>query len=210
MIKNDYIIRLEKKEDYRKTENLVREAFWNIYKPGCDEHFVLHCMRESQAFIPQLSFVMEEGSKIIGQIVFAKATITGDDGTAVPVLTFGPICIHPDFQGQGLGRIMLDFALKKASDYGKAVFIEGNIDFYSKSEFTYASCYGIRYHGLPEDADASFFLCKELEKGYLENIKGEYSTPKEYFAAIDNPQDFEKYEKNFSYKEKLVLPGQLG
>ncbi len=210
MIKNDYTIRLEKKEDYRKTENLIREAFWNVYKPGCDEHFVLHCMRESTAFIPQLSFVMEKGNEIIGQIVFAKATITADDGTAVPVLTFGPVCIHPDYHRQGLGRILLDFALEKAADYGKAVFIEGNIDFYGKSGLTYASCYGIRYHGLPEGADASFFLCKELEKGYLEGIKGEYSTPKEYFAAIDNPQGFEEYEKGFPYKEKLVLPGQLG
>ena len=71
MIKNDYTIRNEKKEDYKNTENLVREAFWNVYKPGCDEHFVLHCMRNDSAFIPQLSFVMEKEKRIEGQIVFA-------------------------------------------------------------------------------------------------------------------------------------------
>ena len=210
MIKNDYFIRTESKADYRKTENLVREAFWNVYMPGCREHYVLHSMRNSGEFIPQLDFVMEKNGEIIGQIVFAKAEIKCDDGLVKSALTFGPVCIHPQFQKQGLGKILLDYALEKAADYGDAVFIEGDINFYSQCGFDYAAQKGFRYHGLPQDADTSFFLCKELKKGSLEKLKGEYSTPQIYFCAVNNPEAFEEYESSFPYKEKLKLPGQLG
>ena len=210
MIKNDYTIRIEKKEDYKNTENLVREAFWNVYKPGCDEHFVLHCMRNDSAFIPQLSFVMEKENRLMGQIVFAKAAITAADGNHTEVLTFGPVCIHPDFHRLGLGKALIDCALEKAAEYGGAVFIEGDYNFYSKLGFVHAADYGIKYHGLPEGADASFFLCKELKPGFLSQVKGEYSTPQIYFSALENSDTFEEYEKAFPYKEKLVLPGQLG
>ena len=106
--------------------------------------------------------------------------------------------------------MLLDYTLEKAKEFGcKAVCFEGNIGFYGKSGFDYANKFGIRYHGLSEDDDASFFLLKELEDGYLSGITGEYATPKGYFAACDNPKDFEKYESSFPFKEKLKLPGQL-
>lgn len=210
MIKNDYIIRLEEKRDYNKTENLVRESFWNVYKPGCDEHFVLKCLRNDPDFVPQLDFVMEKDGQIIGQIIFVKAVIAKDDGGVLPVLTFGPVCIHPQHQHRNLGKKLVDFALEKAAEMGfNAVFIEGNINFYRHCGLTFAREYGIRYHGLPAGADDSFFLCKELVKDCLKNITGEYATPKGYFAAAENQEEFEQYETDFPYKEKLKLPGQL-
>ena len=209
-MKNDYIIRLEKKEDYREVENLIRESFWNVYRPGCLEHYVLKCLRDDKDFVPELDFVMEKDGRIIGQNVFVRTVIKADDGKSVPVLTMGPICITPELKRQGYGKILLDYSLEKATEYGfGAVCFEGNIDFYGKSGFTYASEYGIRYHGLPEGEDASFFLCKELIPGYLDEITGEYSTPQGYFVCDDNPEDFAVYDATFSEKEKLVLPGQL-
>lgn len=204
------IIRLEKKEDYRETENLVRESFWNVYCPGCVEHYVLHKLRNDPDFVPELDFVMECGGVIIGQTIFVKTVIKADDGRDIPIITMGPICITPTLKRQGYGKILLDYSLGKAKELGyKAICFEGNIDFYGKSGFDYANKFGIRYHGLSEDDDASFFLLKELEDGYLSGITGEYATPKGYFAACDNPEDFEKYESSFPFKEKLKLPGQL-
>ena len=201
------IIRNEKKEDYRTVENLIRESFWNVYRPGCLEHYVIHTLRDDEAFIPELSFVMELDSEIIGQNMFMRANIKADDGRDIPIMTMGPICIAPVLKRKGYGKILLDYSLEKAKEYGcKALCFEGNIDFYGKSGFTFASDYGIRYHGLPEGEDASFFLCKELEKGYLNGITGEYATPQGYFVDETAAEEF---DKTFPYKEKLVLPGQL-
>ena len=206
-MKNDCIIRLEKTEEYRETEALVREAFWNVYRPGCLEHYVLNQLRSDEAFVPELNFVMEKDGRLIGQNMFMRAAIKADDGSDLPIMTMGPICISPELQGQGYGKILLDYSLEKAAELGcGALCFEGNINFYGKSGFTYASEFGIRYHGLPEGADASFFLCKELKKGYLDGISGEYTPPKGYFV---DEAEAEEFDKQFPPKEKLKLPTQL-
>lgn len=211
MIKDNVEIRLERAEDYREVENLVRESFWNVYHPGCLEHFVLKKLRDNEDFVKELDFVMLENGRIIGQNVFVRAVITADDGRDVPIMTMGPICIAPDLKRKGYGKVLLDYSLEKAKEAGcGAVCFEGNILFYGKSGFTYARDYGIRYHGLPEGEDSSFFLCKELIPGYLSDVTGEYATPKGYFVCDEFPEEFEEYEKTFPKKEKLKLPGQLG
>ena len=84
---NDYKIRLEKEEDYRDVENLVRESFWNVYRPGCSEHYVIHVLRNDPAFVKELDFVMEQDGRLIGQNIFVKTVIEGDDGKTIPILT---------------------------------------------------------------------------------------------------------------------------
>ena len=209
----NYSIRVEEERDYSTVEGLVREAFWNVYRPGCTEHYVLHHLRSCPDFIPELAFVMEADGKIIGQNVFVKAQITKNEVTAFPILTMGPICIANEYKRKGYGKILLDYSLQKAKALGYgAVCFEGNIDFYGKSGFDYASKFGIKYHGLPEGMAADFFLCKELKPGYLDGITGVYATPAAYFVAEENPEDFEKFEREFNLKnplEKLKLPGQL-
>ena len=207
MSKNDCIIRLERKEEHRKIENLVRESFWNVYRPGCLEHYVLHTLRDDEAFVPGLDFVMEKDGRPIGQNIFVKAKIQSDDGREIPIVTMGPICITPELKRKGYGKKLLDYSLEKAAEMGfGAVCFEGNIDFYGKSGFTFASKFGIRYHGLPEGADSSFFVCRELIPGYLDGIMGEYATPQGYFV---DEAAAEEFDKAFPHKEKLKLPGQL-
>ena len=251
MNKNDYMIRLEREEEYREVENLVREAFWNVYRPGCLEHYVLNQLRNDEAFVPELDFVMERDGQLIGQNMFMRANIKADDGRDIPIMTMGPICITPELKRQGFGKKLLDYSLNKAAELGcGALCFEGNINFYGKSGFTFASEFGIRYHDLPEDADASFFLCKELIPGYLSGVTGEYTPPQGYFVDEDDQlpeegkyyvmafcvqsdgsllssgssttlpikrtlfsfvdeDEAEEFDKGFSYKEKLKLPGQL-
>ena len=207
MNKNDIIIRLERKDEQREVENLVREAFWNVYRPGCLEHYVLNQLRDDKAFVPELNFVMELNGRLIGQNAFMRATINADDGREIPIMTMGPICIAPEYKRQGYGKILLDYSLEKAKELGcGALCFEGNIDFYSKCGFTYASNFGIRYHGLPDGEDASFFLCRELIDGYLDGITGEYSTPQGYFVDEAKAEEF---DRTFPPKEKLKLPTQI-
>ena len=207
MNKNDYVIRLERKEEYRAVEELVREAFWNVYRPGCSEHYVIHVLRDDPAFVKELDFVMEQDGNLIGQNMFMRTIIEADDGRTIPVLTMGPIGITPELKGKGYGKALLDYSLEKAAETGAgAVLFEGNIGFYGKSGFDYAGKFGIRYHDLPEDADASFFLCKELIPGYLDGITGVYQTPQGYYVK---DEDVDAFDKGFPPRKKLKLPGQI-
>ena len=136
MTENKIIIRNETKEDYRKVENLTREAFWNVYRPGCAEHYVLHCYRGDPAFVPELDFVMELNGELIGQIIYARSEIVCDDGRKLPIMTFGPIGIAPEYKRQGYGKRLLDYSMEKAKEAGAgALAITGNILFYGKSGF---------------------------------------------------------------------------
>jgi len=206
-MQDNIIIRRETPADYRATENLVRESFWNVYRPGCLEHYVLHVLRDDPALVPELDFVMEKDGELIGQNMFMRAEIKADDGRSIPILTMGPICIAPAWKRQGYGKRLLDYSIEQAAALGcGALCFEGNIQFYGKSGFTYASAFGIRYHDLPEGADASFFLCRELKPGYLNGVTGEYTPPSGYFVS---EEDADAFDAAFLPKQKLKLPGQL-
>lgn len=206
----NFTIRRECAADYRIVENLTRESFWNVYQPGCTEHFVLNRYRDRPEFIPELDFVLELGDEIIGHVMFSKAEILADDGRSIPILTFGPISIAPAYKRQGYGRALLSYALDKAREQGYgAVFMEGNIDFYKHCGFGLASRLNIHYHAEPRESEVPYFLGMELQKGCLAGVEGVYHTPRAYYAAIDDPQGFELYESGFPSKEKLTLPGQL-
>ena len=202
--------RCEEEKDWRAVEHLVRESFWNVYRPGCLEHFVLHRLRSDPDFVPELDIVMEKDGCLIGQNVFMRTHIAADDGRNIPIMTMGPICIAPEYRRQGYGKMLLDWSLERAAALGcGALCFEGNIQFYGKSGFVAASEFGLRYHGLPEGADASFFLCKELRPGYLSGITGVYATTPGYFAAEREPEAFARFDALFPPKEKLKLPGQI-
>ena len=204
---NGYIIRPEREKDFRAVENLVRESFWNVYRPGCSEHYVIHVLRDDPAFVKELDFVMERDGRLIGQNMFMRTVINADGGGDVPVLTMGPICIAPELKRRGFGKKLLDHFLEKAAALGYgAVLFEGNIGFYGKSGFDYARKFHIRYHDLPEGADDSFFLCRELIQGYLDGVSGVYQTPAGYYV---DDADAEEFDKAFPYKEKQKLPGQI-
>ncbi len=168
---------------------------------------MIHVLRDDPAFVNELDFVMEKDGRLIGQNMFMRTVINADDGREIPVLTMGPICITSELKRNGYGKKLLDYSLEKAAELGYgAVLFEGNIEFYGKSGFDYARKFGIRYHDLPEDADDSFFLCKELIPGYLGGVTGVYQTPKGYYV---DDADVEAFDKAFPTKEKLKLPGQL-
>lgn len=201
------IIRQERKEDFHKTEELVREAFWNLYRPGCLEHYVLHTFRESPDFLPELDFVMELDGALIGQVMFVRNLLTAPNGESHPVMHLGPICIHPSLQRRGYGKMLLDFALEKAADTeAVGVFLEGNRNFYGKSGFVMASTLGIHYMDEAETDEVPYFLCKVL-KPACNNLAGaRYHVPQGYFVDEVKAAEF---DRDFPPKEALRLPGQL-
>ena len=203
-------IRLEKLQDWREVEVLTREAFWNVYRPGCQEHFVLKEYRSNPAFIPELDFVMEEDGRIIGHVMFSKAEIILSDGTPFPAWTFGPISIHPDYKRKGYGLKLLKYALEKAKEAGICLLcMEGNIEFYKNAGFDLASKLKIHYHSEPAESPVPYFLAQELVPGYWSGREGTYCPPKGYFVADEKPEAFAEYEATFPVKEKHLLPCQL-
>lgn len=207
MITKNLIIRLETKDDYRNVESLVRDSFWNVYRPGCVEHYILHCYRNDPDFVKELDFVMELNGELIGQIVYVRSKIVCDNDKEVPIMTFGPISIAPRYKRQGYGKYLLDYSMEKAKEMGiGALTITGNILFYQKSGFVIGETKGIIYE---DDPRADYFLIKELIPDFLGGVKGSYKDPEGYFVIEKNKDAFMRFEATFPKKEKLKLPGQL-
>lgn len=204
---NDIIIRIETPADYANTENLTREAFWNVYRPGCVEHYVLHCFRGKEDFVPELSLVMELGGTLIGHVMYVRSEINADDGRIIPVMTFGPISIAPEYKRKGYGTSLLRESMHRAALLGAgALAIEGNIGFYGKSGFVTASTMGIHYAAEPRDTEVPYFLICELKNGFLDGVTGVYQDPDGYQVS---ETEAGRFDARFSAKEKKKLPGQL-
>ena len=210
---NQLTIRLETPADYREVEILTREAFWNVYRPGCTEHFVLNQYRINPDFIPELDLVMEEEGRIIGHVMFSKAELVLPDGTRKPSWTFGPISIDPGYKRKGYGLKLLSYALGKAREIGVGFLcMEGNINFYKHAGFDLACKLHINYHTEPAGAEVPYFLAQELIPGWLKTngiTEATYCPPRGYFVADEKPDAFQAYEAGFPQKEKDFAPGQL-
>jgi predicted N-acetyltransferase YhbS len=199
----DIKLRLEEEKDYKIVENLTREAFWNVYKPGCDEHLVLHNIRNANEFIKELDYVAIYNNEIVGNIVYAKSKIIGTI-KEYDVLTFGPVSVLPMYQKKGIGKKLIEYTIKKAKEMGfKAIIIYGNPKYYEKFGFKNTKEYEITdMEGNYNDA----LMVLELFPSALENINGKFFEGEAYKI---NKEELKAYEKGFPYKEKLVLDTQI-
>ncbi len=198
-------LRLEEEKDYRTVEELTREAFWNVYQPGCDEHFILHNIRNTPNFISELDFVAELDGKIVGNIIYMKAKVISDAGKEEEVISFGPVSVLPAYQGQGIGNLLIEHTMELAKQLGyKAVVIYGNPAYYHRFGFENAEKYGI---STAEGKNFEEFMGKELTDGRLNSISGKLHLD-ELFFNIDKEQ-LEQYDKIFPTKEKKVTDTQL-
>lgn len=202
------MIRLEKEKDYFEVENLTREAFWNVYRPGCCEHYVLHKLRNDKCFIKELDYVLEKDGKIIANVVYTKGKLKTDDGKSRELLLFGPVSVLPDYQKKGYAQKLIEFTMNKAKELGyEAIVISGNPDYYKKYGFESCSKYGIYYEGMEKTEESPFFMIKILDESKTEDLSGVYSDP-DCYLQIDETE-LEEYDKLFPVKVKQSHPGQL-
>jgi len=197
-------VRLENEQDYKAVENLTREAFWDIYRPGCCEHLVAHKIRQSAAFVKELSYVACDGPEIIGNIIFSKAKAVSSDNTEFEVLALGPVAVLPCRQKKGTGTLLINTGLKKAKELGfKAVILFGNPLYYRRFGFTNAKTYAITTSA-GDNFDA--FMALELFPRSLEGVTGGYYQDNAF--DIDD-RELDSFEKNFPPREKHVTDTQL-
>ena len=200
-------IRLEEEKDFRTVENLTREAFWNKYRPGCTEHYVLHRFRSRADFIKELDYVIEQDGQIVAHITYCTAMLTPDSGPQREVITFGPVSVLPAMQGMGLGTKLITYTLEKAAQMGYgAVAITGNPQYYHRFGFKSGAAHGVYYAPAPRSEAAPFFMVKELACGYLNGFCGTYQDPEGYQT---NDEEVQEFDAAFPAKAKKVLPGQL-
>ena len=202
----DYQISLVRPEEYRAVETLVRDAFWNVYRPGAIEHYLIHVLRGAEGYEPALDLVMERDGVLIGQSLCMPAETLLDAGGVLPVLCLGPIGIAPAWQRQGFGKRLLDETIARAAALGYgAICLEGNSAFYEKSGFVRGDSLGLRYRD-DDGSMAPYFLVRELCAGYLDGVRGVYGPPAAYFV---DEAEAEIFDAQFPEKEKMRLPGQL-
>lgn len=192
-------LRTELPADYRETENVTREAFWNRYAPGCAEHYLLHVMRGSRAFVPELDLVAECGGRIVGNVVCVKAVIEGDDGRRCEVLTLGPISVLPEFQRRGIGGRLIARVRELAREMGFcAVLLCGDPDYYLYQGFVPAELLGIR---TADNMYAMALHVCELYDGALSGVRGRYVEDGIY--EVDEAAA-EAFDREFPAKEKVA------
>ena len=197
-------IRLERQEDYRDVENLVREAFWDLYKPGCNEHLILHKMRNIPAFVPELDFVAQEGDKIVGQIVYSKAKIINGQNQEFVVLCMGPFAVLPSWQKKGIGTALMEESIEKAKNLKyKAIIIFGEPEYYHKFGFKNAKEYNIQ---TAQGENLEPFMALELGQSSLKGIEGKF-----FYDPVFEPtkEEVEVFDNNFPPREKHITDTQL-
>lgn len=192
-------IRLERLEDYRVAEELMREAFWNVYEPGCSEHYLLHIMRKSPGFVPELDFVAEADGRIVGQVVFMKACILGDDGKSYDVLSLGPIAVHPSLQRKGVGRMLIEHARNAARQAGyRAMLLCGEPGYYQRVGFVPAENFGIR---TSENRYFAALHACPLYPDALKGVSGRYFEDAIYQMEEASVLEF---DKGFPQRERIA------
>lgn len=197
-------IRRERKEDQHAVEALTRRAFWNMYEPGCTEHYVAHILRGHEDFIPELDLVAETADgRIVGNVMYTKARLTDENGKEAVILTFGPISVHPDFQRKGISKLLLEYSFEEARRLGyQAVVIFGDPDNYVSRGFKSCS----RYHVCAGDGSyPAAMLVLELLPGLLDGRKWVYQESPAY--AFD-PADVEPFDRQFEPLKKEFRPSQ--
>ena len=199
----DITIRNEKEGDYRTVEEVVREAFWNLYVPGCVEHFVVHNLRKSADFIPELDFVAEKEGQIIGQIIYSRGVIKDKDGRDNQVISFGPVSVLPAFQKQGIGSALITHTLSLARDMGfLAICIYGDPRYYSRFGFRCGEKYEVK---TADDKYAVALLVLELKRGLLGSTGGRFI---ESDSFSFDPDKFAEYDASFPFREKYETDSQ--
>lgn len=200
----DPLIRRTTDKDFFQTENLTREAFWNLYKPGCVEHLILHNMRNSKSYLNELDIVAVFENEIVGHIISTKAKVVDSLNNEHEILCVGPLSVLPEFQKQGIGSKLMNNTIVTAKELGfSGMILFGNPDYYHRFGFKNAEQFNIT---TKDGQNFEPFMALELQNNGLANVKGKFF---EDDAFDTNSDDLIEFEKKFPFKEKLVTDTQF-
>ncbi|QAS54327.1 GNAT family N-acetyltransferase [Halobacillus litoralis] len=170
-------IRRERINDCHQTESVIKRAFANAEMTDHKEHELVARLRCSEAFVPELSLVAENnGDELIGHVLLTKVTI--GIGHKTESLALAPVSVLPQYQKQGIGKILIDKAIEKAGELGyTSVIVLGHPEYYHKFGFKQASSFEIQP---PFEAPPEAFMALEIYEGSLHNVSGIVKYPPEF------------------------------
>jgi len=200
----DILIRPEDEKDFKNVEYMIREAFWDLYKPGCDEHLIAYNMRKSPDFVKELDYVACDGDVIAGNIIYSRAKVINDENDEFEVLCMGPLAVLPSYQKKGIGSLLMNCSIEKARQLGyKAIFLFGNPEYYKRFGFRNTGEYNIQTSS-GENFDA--FMALELYNGSLKQVSGKFFASGSFEVT---EEELDNFEKEFPHKTKHVTDTQL-
>ena len=203
---SDVIIRLETEQDYRAVEEMTRESFWNVYKPGADEHYYAHTMRNHPDYIPELDYVLEKDGRIIGNIKYTKAWLEDSEGNRKEIVSFGPLCVLPEFQRQKYGKLLIQHSMEEARKMGYEVNIMfGNPGNYVSRGFV--SCKKKNVSCFQKGNYPTALLVCELVPGVLDGKEWMY-IPSTAADCCEDVDAVAAFDATFPPKEKKWMPSQ--
>jgi predicted N-acetyltransferase YhbS len=165
----DLTIRQEAEKDYKAVFNLIEEAFRDAEYSDHREHFLVEKLRQSDSFVPDLSLVALLGNKLVGYILLSRIHIENKKNL-FPSLALAPVCVLPEFQGRGIGGILIEFAHNRAKELGySSVVLLGHAGYYPRFGYKRAEHFGIR---LPFEVPSENCMAFELVKGALNDVNG--------------------------------------
>ena len=193
-------LRLERPEDYRRVEELTREAFWPFGRPACNEHYLVHLLRKVPAFVPELDYVAVDEGKLVGNIIYSRAKVVDSKGAPHPLLTFGPLSVLPEYWNRGVGRALVERTKILARELGyPGIVIYGHPDYYPRFGFRNAEVYGIT---TPQGKNFDALMALPLFPEGLEGISGAfYEDP---VFELD-PDETAAFDQGFPPKEAAQM-----
>ena len=196
-------IRNERETDYKIVEDITRKAFYNVYVPGCMEHYLVYIMRGHEDFIPELDFVIEVDGQTVGNIMYTKSKLTDEGGTEKEIVTFGPVSILPKYQRKGYGKMLIEHSLKRAAELGyEAVVIMGSPANYVGSGFQCCRKYNFC---VEKGKYPAAMLVKELKPGALDGRLWFYSDSP--VMNVDE-REAQAFDDGLEKMEKKWMPSQ--
>jgi predicted N-acetyltransferase YhbS len=200
-VTTSFVVRQEVEGDFRRVEELTRDAFWNLYVPGGDEHFLVHILRDSPDFIPELSLVAETDGAVVGMAMFTRGTVVTDDGGVAPVLVLGPIAVDGEHRRRGIARALIDHGAEIGASLGfVAIALYGFPEIYHRLGFEPGEKYGIR---TPDDQYNDALQVRALLPGALDRLRGRHFHSPTFEQLEGLADDFEAFDATFPPKERL-------
>ena len=203
-------LRIEKPDDYRTVEELIREAFWGTHHPGCDEHLLAHRLRKQQSFVPERDHVAEVNGSIVGNVMYSLAEVIADDGGATEVLSIGPLSVLPSLQRQGIGTTLMAHTIGVAGQLGyRGIVFYGHPDYYPRLGFRRATEFGI---GTSAGTFVDALMALPLYGNALADVRGRFIEDAVFERDAKEAEDFDKsfpHKEHRNHESTEILRGKL-